>query len=453
METTATRKQLMSVGPIAAIGSYFEYYDFFIALFAAGVVWPSVFFKNASPGIALSLSILSYALTFFSRPVGAFIFGHLGDKVGRKKLLYWTMILMGIGTFGVAALPGVSVIGAAAPIILGLLRLVQGLGLGGEAGGASTWVVEIASKTKRRGYWASWVQTGSPAGLITAALLTYVMEVQTGAAYYAWGWRIPFVIGGIVALIGAIIRFRLSESHVFEKMQEKNLVSRRPAIDTIKKHWKMILLLSFLAFPEIIGTSVQVIPFSIVYMAQIGVPHTFTVFVSVFLGIGAFVGSVVAGFLCDYIGRKPFAIAAGIFAIIVAAPFFMVISLGNETLIAAMLFAWGFGVYLENGILPALFTESFPTQHRYSGSGLGLQFGTLWSGLIVGFLLPVVLASHNGVAANAWPYVAGITMGTGIVTLIAAIIVKETKDVDLDTVGMSPSAEAKGGKKEAAGAK
>lgn len=429
---TITKRKLVAVASAASVGSYFEYYDFFIALLAATVVWPTVFFKGQTASTAISLSILSYALTFFSRPVGAFIFGHMGDTGGRKQVLYWTMVLMAVGTFGVAALPGAVTLGAGAPILLGVLRLVQGLGLGGNTGGAATWVVEMGSKSNRRGWWSSWVQQGSPLGLTTAAGLSYLLETFTGTAYVAWTWRIPFVIGGVVAVVGVLIRYRLGESRTFEKLKQKKKTSKMPAVEVFRKHWKVMLLLSFVAFPEIIGTSFVVVPFSIVYMAQLGIPRSFTTFIPIMMGVGAFIGSIIAGVLTDKVGRRLFAIAAAVFAIIVVIPLFLVYTTKSVYLIAFMLLFWGAGVYLENGILPAFFAESFPTKFRDSGSGLSLQFGTLWSGLLVGFVLPVILTSSGGHYANAWPYIAAVTMATAAIALGASAVLKETKDVDVD---------------------
>lgn len=432
LETTSTKQRYGPVAIVASLGSYFEYYDFFIALLAAGVVWPAVFFKGQPASVALALSIFTYALTYFTRPVGAFVFGHIGDRVGRKRTLYFTMLVMAVGAFGIALLPGITAIGAVAPVLLGLFRLVEGFGLGGEAGGASTWIVEIAAKSRWRGFWASWVQAGSPAGLATASLLTYAMEVTTGAAFTNWGWRIPFFIGGAVALVGAVIRFRLSESRLFEGLRENKKIERMPVVETLKHNWKPMILLSLIAFPEIIGTSVQIVPFSIVYMRQLGITATFTTFVVTWVAFGALCGSILAGVLCDRVGRKPFAIASALFAVLVAFPFFLVFPTKNTDLISIVLFFWGFGVYLENGILPSLLAESFPTTQRYSGSSLGLQFGTLWAGIIVGFVLPVALTSANDVGSKAWPLVASITVVTGIVSLIASIFIKETKDVDVN---------------------
>ena len=414
----------------AALGSFFEYYDFFIATVAAGVAWPAVFFSGQTASMALALSILTYAVTFFSRPLGAYIFGQIGDKFGRRVNVVWTLTLMGAGSFGIAILPSAASIGFAAPILLGCLRLVQGFGLGGEVGGASTWVIEVGAKSKWRGFWASWVQAGSPAGLTMASLLMYLAQTYTGSAFLNYGWRIPFALGAVVVVIGGIIRYKVNESPIFVKLRQERKIPRFPASQVLKKEWKKLLLFAPLVLPEFLATSVQVVPFTVVYMIQLHVPATFATFTAAYLGIGAFCSTVVTGILCDIYGRKIFWILGAVFAIVFAYTFFLAINTANTTIIALALLGWGFGSWLENGVIPCFFAESFESKYRISGSGLGYQFGALASGLVVGFALPAVIAGQTTYAA-AWPSVAGITIAGSILALISSLLVKETKDVDV----------------------
>ncbi len=440
-------KAITRVAFLGGLGSYFEYFDFFIALLATGIAWPVVFFSGVSPAVGLALSLFSYALTFFTRPVGAYIFGHYGDRLGRKYVLFLTLLIMGLGSLGIASLPGVTAIGAAAPILLSVIRLIQGIGLGGEAGGASTWVLEVAARSKHRGFWTSWVQAGSPAGLATAALLTSsLLSFQGRAVFLDWGWRVPFIVGGIVAVIGGILRYRLMESPLFERVVKTHKVERYPASQVIKKQWKKLLLLLQLNYPEVICTSVTVVPFSVLFMIQMHVSPTFASGASVYLGIGALVGTIVAGILSDYIGRKIFFILAGLLGAVFAYPFFIVLQTRSEPLIILLMFGWGFMTYLENAVLPSLLTESYETKWRYSGASLSMQLSIFISGAVIGFVLPAVLATSKGVYANVWPSVAGITIVMCLITFFAALFIKDTTHVIVDDTSLEsiPAREVEG---------
>ncbi len=433
---------ITKVALLGGLGSYFEYFDFFIALLATSIAWPIVFFSGLPAGVAVALSLLSYALTFFTRPVGAYIFGHYGDRLGRKYVLFLTLLIMGLGSLAIAILPGKSAIGAAAPILLGVIRLVQGVGLGGEAGGASTWVLEVASKSKHRGFWTSWVQAGSPAGLATAALLTSSLLASLGRPVFLdWGWRVPFIVGGVVAVIGGIVRYRLLESPLFEKVVKERKVEKYPASQVLRRHWKKVLLLTQLSYPEVIGTSIQVVPFSVVFMIQLHMSPTFASGASVYLGIGALAASIIAGVLSDYIGRKIFFILAGLLGLILAYPFFLVLQTANEALIILLMFGWGFAVYLENAVLPSFFAESYETKWRYSGASLSLQLNILVAGSVIGFVLPAVLATSKGIYANVWPYIAAITMIMCAISLVGSLFIRDTTNVVVDDTSVgAPSA-------------
>ena len=426
-------KAVTRVAFLGGLGSYFEYFDFFNATLAAGLAWPLVFFSGLPPAVGLALSIFSYALTFFTRPVGAYVFGHYGDRLGRKYVLFLTLLIMGIGSIAIAALPGSASIGAAAPILLSVIRLVQGFGLGGEAGGASTWVLEVAARSKHRGFWTSWVQAGSPAGLATAAIFASSLLTNLGhPAYIAWAWRVPFVVGGVAAVIGGFLRYRLMESPLFEKISKAHKVERFPASEVMKKQWKKMLLLLQLNYPEVIGTSVTVVPFAILYMDQLHMNPAFSSSATVFLGLGALAGTVVVGILSDYVGRKIWFILAGLLGAVFAYPFYLVLQTRNEPVIILLMFGWGFIVYLENAVLPSLLTESYETKWRYSGSSLSMQLSIFISGAVIGFALPAVLATSHGVYANVWPSVAGITIVMCLASFIAAIFVKDTTHVVID---------------------
>jgi MFS family permease len=419
------------------LGSYFEYFDLFIAGIAAGTAWPAVFFSGLPTNMAFALSIVSMGVLFLARPVGACIFGYVGDRVGRRTATMWTLIVMGVAAGGIGLLPGIVSIGFLAPVLLVILRIIQGIGLGGEVGAGATWIIEAAAvaKSKHRGFWASWVQFGSPFGNVTSSMLTaYLVGLGTGS-YISFGWRIPFLVGAVVAVIGGFARFKLLESPLFVRIREERKLAKNPPAAVIREKWKTLLPITATVIPEMSGTAIMIAPYTILFLTALHVNPTFAAGVGIYQGGGACISTVVGAILCDRVGRKIFAVLNAIVGIIFCFPFFIGLGAaagaGNTLIMILILMGWGAGLNILNGPLPAISAESFETKYRISGSGLSIQLTGLFVGLVVTFVLSYIIAAEGTSVEKVWPSVAGLMLVLSVIGLIGALLIKETKNIEI----------------------
>jgi MFS family permease len=437
--------ELRKVTAAASIGTLMEYYDFFIAATAASTVWPLLFF-NAVQGVAslaLALSIVTFSLAYFARPVGGFIFGHLGDRLGRKPILVWTLLTVSAGSLGIALTPSYAMIGALAIPLLALFRILQGIGFGGEWGGAAAWVGEFSARTGRRGFWTGILQASPGLGIAFAALGFAVgFTVLPSAAFVAWGWRVLFVVGALVAVVGAVIRLRMMESPLFQRVQQQKAVERFPASTVLvgKSGGRVLLLaLAFLGVAAV--TPLVIVPFGVNFtVASLlssgtrsvwGLPvpafALFVVFVgSCFGGTTSFLSSVFS----DRFGRKRTLILGAALILALSWPYFLLIRTLNPWLIlgASVMLQVAQGVGF--GPVAAWFTEYFPTRVRYSGAGLSYQVGGLLTGVATGAILPALIAPYP--TTLAWPYVAALMSGISAISIAAAVFTVETRGNALD---------------------
>src|SRR6266536_1834306 len=297
-------RKLLTVVGASLVGTTIEWYDFFLYNSAAALVFNKLFFPNADPLTGTLLSFLTYAIGFGARPIGGLVFGHFGDRLGRKRLLVLSLVLMGSATFAIGLLPTYAVVGAAAPLLLTFLRLVQGFALGGEWGGAVL-IVSEHGDASRRGFWASWPQCGAPGGnLLATAVLAILAAVQSDAAFVAWGWRIPFLISAVLVVIGLWIRLSVSESPVF-LATERKADERAPIVEVLRRSWREVLIAMGARMAENMSYYV-ITAFILVYI-------TTSLHLSKSIGLNAvLIGSAVhfvtiplGGALSDRIGRKP----------------------------------------------------------------------------------------------------------------------------------------------------
>lgn len=414
----------------ASIGTFIDWYDFFLSAVAAAIVWPAVYFRFVSGSAALGLSILTYAVSYFTRPLGALVFGHLGDRGGRKKTVVSTLIIMSIATFGIALTPDYSTIGVAGPVLIIVFRLIFGVGVGGEFGGATSWVVEYASRSKWRGFWNGLIGVANPLGESASALAFSFASAVTGSQFLSWGWRIPFLVGGLGLVFGIVMRYTTEESPLFESARREKNVERSPSLSVLVKFPFRIILLSLVQLTYVGAFIFMLEPYSVAYVTRLGVsPQFVTLAVGVGTGVAALF-ALLGSVLADVIGRKKIVFVASLLTSIVAFPFFLAVN----TLIPV----WIFIAYimfacvnqLGGGPVNVLFPEQFPTRYRYSGSGLCFQFGGLIAGILSGFLLPAIIAIEGPM--KAWPYVALTTLIMGIIGAIAVIPLRETKDARLE---------------------
>lgn len=357
-------------------GTTVEWYEFFVYGIAAALVFGKLFFPKFDPLISSLLSLSTFAVAFVARPLGAAIFGHLGDKIGRKSSLIITLLMMGGSTFAIGLLPTYDQVGIWAPILLIILRIIQGLSLGGEYSGAVLISVEHAAKN-RKGLFGSIVNTGSPAGLILANFVFLALGGLNEEAFLNWGWRIPFLLSAILFAVGMIIRARVSESPDFESIKKKNAELQKAPLSTVfREHkWKIFLL----AFGYIgAGTFFYTASvFSLSYAKHIGVQRNEMLMLVMFAFFILAIGMVFFGSYSDRSSRKKIFIVGAIFMTI--APFIWFSFMDTKNL---LLMGIGFIILMipfsaNYGVMPTFYAEIFPPEIRYSGMAIGYTLGTI----------------------------------------------------------------------------
>src|SRR5579884_1199790 len=244
-----TERRMLPVIVASTLGTTIEWYDFFLYSTVAALVFPALYFPKSDPFVGTLLSLTTILLGFIARPIGGIVFGHLGDRIGRKSTLIATLLLMGISTVLIGFIPGYAVIGVTAPILISLLRFFQGLGVGGEWGGSVLLALEYGHE-RNRGFWASWPQAGVPIGLVLSAGLVALFSAISGSQFSSWGWRIPFFLSAVLIVVGLYIRLRIMETPLFAKVQESNQVASLPVLDVLRSNWEEIILSAAVRFVE-----------------------------------------------------------------------------------------------------------------------------------------------------------------------------------------------------------
>ncbi|MDF3299288.1 MFS transporter [Streptomyces tropicalis] len=429
------------------IGTTIEWYDFFLYGSAAALVFNKLFFPDSDPLVGTLLSFLTYAVGFAARPLGALVFGHFGDRVGRKKLLVLSLLMMGGATFAIGLLPTHSTVGALAPVLLTTLRLVQGFALGGEWGGAVLLVSEHGD-ARRRGFWASWPQTGAPAGqLLATGVLSVLTAVLSDEAFGSWGWRIPFLLSGVLVLVGLWIRLSVDESPVFKEALKQaearkaaqaadEEAEKLPLVAVLRHHWRDVLVAIGARMAENISYYV-ITAFILVYATTSAGVSKETALNAVLIGSAVHFAAIPAwGALSDRVGRRPVYLLGAAGVGLWMFPFFSLIDTGS---FGNLILAVTVGLVLHGAMYApqaAFFSEMFATRMRYSGASIGAQFASVAAGAPAP-LIATALLSGYGSSTPVSLYV----IAAAVLTLIAVGVAKETRHRDLADVEATSTAD------------
>ena len=417
----------MKVVGASLVGTTVEWYDFFLYGSAAALVFNKLFFPDFDPLVGTLLAFATYAVGFAARPIGGIVFGHFGDKVGRKQMLVITLMMMGGATFLIGLLPTYGTVGVWAPILLILLRLVQGFALGGEWGGAVLMAAEHGDSA-RRGFWASWPQAGVAAGsLLSAGVLALMAGFQSEADFLAWGWRVPFLLSAILVAVGWYIRNRVSESPMFEAaLDEAEVPPKLPAMDVIRERPKAILLGAGLRVGENISYYILTV-FSLTYLVDVAAETRSTALNALLIGAAVqFFAIPLLALLSDRIGRRPVYAVGGLG---LAAWSFVMFGLLGSGSSGAIILAIVVGLVLHSamyGPQAAFITELFPTRIRYSGVSIAYQL----TSIVAGSLAPIIALTLYQAYDSPLPVAIYVAVACAISGL-SALLTRETKGLEL----------------------
>ncbi|AWN45847.1 MFS transporter [Methylobacterium terrae] len=413
------------------IGSAVEYYDFFIYGTAAALIFPKLFFSPDNPQAAAIASFATFGVAYITRPLGAVALGHIGDRFGRKKVLTFTLLLMGISTFMIGCLPTYDQLGILSPILLVIARLLQGISAAGEQAGANSMTLEHAP-ANRRAFFTSFTLSGTQAGLILATLVFLPVTQLPEAQMLSWGWRIPFFLSALVVAVGFWVRRTLPETPVFEKEQQAHTLEKEglPVAVLFRKQWDDVLRVIFAALVSVVSTIFSV--FTLSYAVNtMKIDRSMMLTVLILANIVALGAIPAFAALADRIGRRPVFIFGALGSAALIWPYMWAISQGNLPLIFA------FGILLSgvvysaaNGVWPSLYGEMFDTKVRLSGMAIGTQIG-----FALGGFAPVISASLLGTGPTGWVPVATFVTATAAIAAVSIFTARETYRTPMESLG------------------
>lgn len=421
-ERPSTTSQARRAAIAAFLGSLLEYYDFFIYGSAAALVFNTVFFPPGNPTVATVLALATFGIAYLARPLGAILFGHFGDRVGRRGVLLATLVLMGASSLAIGLLPSYDSVGTLAPVLLTACRLVQGLSAGGEAAGASTLTLECAPEG-RRGLFTSFTMSGFAAGMVLATLVFLPVAALPPGALHAWGWRIPFLLSVVVVAVAYFIRRRLDETPVFTAaVDESAETPALPLFTLVREQWRDLLRVIGCSLFAVFQTLFAVFALAFATSGAGHLDKATMLWVSVASNAVAIAAIPLWAALSDRVGRRPIWVLGALASALTFAVYLWAISSGSVALVfvAGVMHA-GVAYSAVNGLWPSFFTEMFDARVRYTGFAIGTQTGFL----LAGFSPSIAVAITGGTGATWWP-VAAFAAVCGVVSAVAGLTARET---------------------------
>jgi len=410
------RRQLLRAILASTIGTAIEWYDFFLYSTVTGLVFARLFFPQADPFVGTIEAFGVYTVGFIARPIGAAIFGHYGDRLGRKAALVVTLLLMGIATFLVAIVPGYQYIGIWGAVLLTVLRFVQGIGVGGEWGGSVLLSMEWAQSNRHRGFITSWPQFGVPAGLFLANLAVLAFSRMSGEQFLTWGWRVPFLFSIVLVALGLYIRLGIQETPVFARLVAERRIERQPVLEVIRRHPREIVLTAlcrtaeqapfylFTSFVFAYGVDVLHLDRNFILMAVLGAATL------------SFVSIPFFGHLSDRLGRKRIYMFGAALVGFYGFAYFRLLDTRMPYLVVMY------------GPQAALIAESFPGRLRYSGASLGYQLSSLIAGGPAPLIATALLNRYRSATPLTW-----FILACAVISLIATAMLKDHTNKDVSS--------------------
>jgi MFS transporter, MHS family, shikimate and dehydroshikimate transport protein len=422
--TVSHRRVLIS----SFIGSVVEWYDFLLYGTASALVFNVLFFPSLSPAAGTIAAFATLAVGYLARPLGGVVFGHFGDRLGRKQMLVISILVMGVATVGIGLLPTYGQIGIWAPILLVTLRMLQGFAVGGEWGGAVLMTLEHAD-VRRRGLWSSVAQIGAPAGLLLSTLVFSLFAALPEEQFRSWGWRVPFLVTVVLIGIGLWIRLGVAESPVFtEAVRKRGTTARMPALELLRRQPKDLLLAALIGIGPFAANSV-LITFLVSYATAAGYPRSTALTGLMIASVTSMICVPLAAALSDRIGRRPVYITG---AVLLGLNSFLLFALVNSGSTGLFLvgFALAMGLHgLMYGPMGAFLAELFEANRRYTGASLGYQIASVAGGGLAPFAATSLLAAAGGAPHSL--YVSLFMCGACLITAVAAYLARETHRGDL----------------------
>jgi len=420
------RRQLRRAVVAAAVGTTIEWYDFFLYGTVTGLVFAPLFFPHSDPFVGTLQAFGVFAVGFVARPIGAAIFGHYGDRLGRKAALIATLVLMGVATFLVALVPTYQRIGIWGGVLLTILRFLQGIGVGGEWGGSVLLSMEWARSNRHRGFIASWPQFGVPAGLFLSNLAVLACSAWSGAYFLTWGWRIPFLFSLVLIGVGLYVRMGILETPVFAKLAAAGRLEQAPVSEVLRRHPREITLTALCRMAEQ-GPFTLFSAFVYAYGTEtLHLPRNLLLFAVLTASAGSFVFIPLFGHLSDVLGRKRVYLAGAVLTGIYGFVYFRLLDTRHPTIVFIAIALSLIPHDMLYGPQAALIAESFPARLRYSGASLGYQLSSLVAGGPAPLIAAWLLARYQSGTAIAF-YI----LACSVVTLISTAFLEDYTNKDI----------------------